>query len=577
MKKDDPSIRVPEPTSAMMLTERERLFTLSPKDALDAIVDSPHAAALVQSLPGEDLHLLIHEIGLEDSLPLLAMAEDHQWTYLLDIETWEQDRMDRISFGHWLNHLMKADPDRLVGRFLETHLEDIELYLTENIRVKIRENDQDPTEFGDEYVTLDDRFYIRFLDDPTDSDAEPSGTNERKDALTRFLQQLAAHDHFRYQQVLLEAASVIASETEEEMYRLRNVRLAEKGFLPFHEAVGIYQPLGREDLQSQGVKVGMGASSQDIPTSVPFPPAKATEAGRIFTDAVGLIEAEDTLMQLQAEIAGLSNQIVTADKLKIRERVQLDHVVRKAMGYIGLGLEEMLSDAGGIDLRLAVELIERFPLSHIFRIGYGSALKLKWRAERWQPHSYATAHGLPLSFWGEQWLGVLGGLLIDRPLFYDPYGTGELYREFATRDDIRNTEGVLDEIVAFDDLLSRMTVPSPYGNARRQISHDSLVLTLWARHYLGLPAVPEPITLDVLRDLFKKLWSVGDPQPRISPAVKASFLEWFSSATGQTQQEITSVIGGVLDRLFEELEHEYGKVSTDRPDPRYIRHFLLER
>ena len=39
------------------------------------------------------------------------------------------------------------------------------------------------------------------------------------------------------------ASVVIPAEAEEEAFRQRNVRLAEKGLLPFEEAVGIYQPL----------------------------------------------------------------------------------------------------------------------------------------------------------------------------------------------------------------------------------------------------------------------------------------------------------------------------------------------
>ena len=48
---------------------------------------------------------------------------------------------------------------------------------------------------------------------------------------------------------------MIPAESEEEQFRLRNVRLGEKGFLPFHEAVGIYQPLRPEKLPSARKKV----------------------------------------------------------------------------------------------------------------------------------------------------------------------------------------------------------------------------------------------------------------------------------------------------------------------------------
>ena len=49
----------------------------------------------------------------------------------------------------------------------------------------------------------------------------------------------------------MESVSLIPSEIEEELFRLRNVRLAEKGFLPFHEAVGVYQPLQPRELAAR--------------------------------------------------------------------------------------------------------------------------------------------------------------------------------------------------------------------------------------------------------------------------------------------------------------------------------------
>ena len=56
------------------------------------------------------------------------------------------------------------------------------------------------------------------------------------------------------QHLLLEATSLIPAENEEDVYRLRSVRLAEKGFLPFDEAISVYRPLGAEELLQQKSK-----------------------------------------------------------------------------------------------------------------------------------------------------------------------------------------------------------------------------------------------------------------------------------------------------------------------------------
>ena len=86
------------------------------------------------------------------------------------------------------------------------------------------------------------------VDQPIDA-AESELTEERrKTFIKRLINALSDFDHRVYQGVLLEATHVIPAETEEDCYRWRNLRLAEKGFLPFDEAIGIYQPVKPQDL-----------------------------------------------------------------------------------------------------------------------------------------------------------------------------------------------------------------------------------------------------------------------------------------------------------------------------------------
>jgi hypothetical protein len=576
MSGDDRRISTGKPPKRVVSAERKQILSLPPEDALKAILDSPHGAALVQAFPEEDLHLLIHDIGIEDALPLLSMASDPQWTYMLDMEVWQADRVEMASFTRWLNYLANADPDRLVGRFFDQHLEDMELYLYNNTEVAIREHDQDASEFGDDFFTLDDQFYIRFRGGLSASEPDSLSEEERKDFLLRFLQRLAAYDHVRYQSILLELSSIIPSETEEEMYRLRNVRLAEKGFLPFDEAIGIYQPLMPGDVERLGIKAGIGTLAEDTPFSIPFPPKELTQTGNVFTDALDRIETEESLLRIQAEIAGLSNQIISADKLKVSERGQLDNVVRKATGYVGIGLETLLAEGASIDLHRAAALVEKYPLAHIFRVGYGLAQKLKWRTKKWHEKSWPAIHGFSLGFWGEHWLGVLGGLLIEKPLFYDNYEAGVLYREFSDLADIRITETILNRIIAWDRILALMSISLPSAVAKGTLSFKNLVLTLWARHHLGLPNRLSPILLDEFKRLFDDLWSTRGSHPTASVSVKTSLLDWLSETAGLPQSKITSELGEVLDSLFEEIESEYGGVPREELNPKYSGLFLLE-
>ena len=93
--------------------ERERLLSLPSEVALKHLVSDKGAVAIVHSFPPEDFHLLVRDIGAQDALPLLAMASNRQWEYILDIEIWHKDRMDFSAATEWLNLLLSADPTRL--------------------------------------------------------------------------------------------------------------------------------------------------------------------------------------------------------------------------------------------------------------------------------------------------------------------------------------------------------------------------------------------------------------------------------------------------------------------------------
>jgi hypothetical protein len=277
--------------------------------------------------------MLIHNIGVEDALPLLSMASDQQWSYMLDMEIWHEDRIALGSFTNWIDHLMEADPDRLVGRFLDEHLEDIELYLFKNVQVVLGEPEEDPAGSSYGYFTLDGQFYIRFLDNPTNSEHWSSQVYGREDIIIRFLRQLAEHDDSRYQQILLEAARVSPSENEEELYRLRNTRLAQEGFVPFEEAIGVYQPLGPGEIQQLNVTAEAVISETDAFPAPTLLVVREVMTGNVFANAVTQIKTEERLLQIQEEIANLGNQIASADRLKMKDPVQLDAVIQKVTGY----------------------------------------------------------------------------------------------------------------------------------------------------------------------------------------------------------------------------------------------------
>ncbi len=558
---------------------REQLLSLPPDAALEHLVSEKGAVAIVHSFPPEDLHLLVRNIGAENALPLLALASNRQWEYILDIEIWHKDRMDFSAATKWLNLLISADPARLAEWCAKEKDTFIDLFLLHNIEIRIREHDENPSELGADFITFDDTFYFRILDPPfspkTDADPETVQHGDqylknRKDFLMQLLQRLSNFDHHRFQNILLESAAVIPAEIEEEIYRLRNVRLAEKGFLPFEEAVGIYQPLTEKDIKKRIKKLRAESTADDNFMPVPYYAQNLLEPDSTFAKALASINNENTRMQLQSEFAGLCNQLLIADQKAINGRNALHDAVKNASGYIGIGLEAISGPTN--------KQIERYVLADIFRVGYGMALQLKWGAEKWRNNSWFMAQELPFSFWGEEWLGVIGGLLVKRPLYFDNYQTGTLYREFLTTRDISVTDTILAEVIAFDDLLATLSLklkPLPPGSL---LTYKNLLLTHWARDTTdsgtGETAFA-PLPLDAFRSFFDTLWRNPEKPRAIKLSVKSAFLKWLKDKSGLTGTEITQQYGITLENLFAEIETELGEISRNDLDPRFIQIFLI--
>ncbi len=381
---------------------------------------------------------------------------------------------------------------------------------------------------------------------------------------------------------MLEATHVIPAETEEDCFHWRNVRLAEKGFLPFDEAIGIYQPVKPQDLAEQSAKIIPPAEDPTSLFRVPQYAIRLLSKDDHFSRALTTIEPENVVSHIQSEFANLCNQIIVADHKTIRERDQLRDIVKKACGYISIGLERLSKEKIEVDPKRAAALITRYPLSQIFRVGFGAALKLKWQTEKWLDQCWYARNGLRLTFWGEKWLGVLGGLLIKKPLFYDNYKTGVLYREFDSLEDVRTTDDAFSQIKALDGLLSMMSIsidrPSAYGF----LTYKNLILTLWARHFLQISAEKlKPIPQDQFKPFFDQLLpeqpADGRNQKRKIPRqMKQNFLDWLAADSGLKDSEITARLGQTLENLFEEIESELDRVTGKDLDPRYVRLFLLE-
>ena len=557
--------------------QRHDILTSDPEKALDMILEAPSPATLIQSFPDQDLYYLMHKIGPYDFIPILSMARSDQWEYILDVEVWDNDRMNTAIMTKTLDVLFQAAPERLLRWVIKEKPDFFEFYLFKNMTIAIREHDEFPPEDYDDYITVDDKFYFRFPDKPELMDeAEdflPENSEEASELIEKMLKKLAEMDLSVFHGLLLETCALLTAETEEEQFRLKNLRLAEKGFLPPHEAIGIYQPAKLSTLRKRPENPSFKNESFD--PDIPSPPqyfAAFIEGEDLFVAALKLMGPEFSL-QLESEFAALINKIISADRIRLREKEDLEKAVLKARDYINLGLEVILK--GRLKPEFAKDAIQEYFLEDIFRTGSRAGIILKTKAVNWYNQSFLKEKRLPLSFLGETYLGVVGGLFLDRPLYHDNYAAGALYRNFKSIPDITRTGRLLDQVISLDTVLGKFSVDvSSFKEGI--LTYKTLILTLWAKSRLKLPSDLRPMDTRSFKKFFAALFSTPDSE-KPGRIQFNDLLIWITETTEMDEAAMGKEFHEILSDLIKELEAEYSGVDPATIDPRFIPHFLLKK
>ncbi len=563
------------PGKIRRLRERRRdIMALPPQEALGRILSDPEPVPLIHSIPEEDFLCLVHDIGPEDALPLLARASNRQLEFLNDQEAWAGDRFDVAAATRWWDLLFRADPERFARWAVAEQKDALRLYLFRTLEVRIREHDQDPSEFGEGFLTLDGTFFFRFTGIPAPGDLPPGSDDRRLVSLVGgLLKTLADADFSQYQELIIDSGGVLPAETEEELFRLRNVRLAERGFLPFDEAVGLYQPLDASAFGLGGRRRPTSPTRSAPP--LPSPPGPGAESGGPFSEALMRLEDAGDREELQQAFAALCNQLIVADRIRVRGREDLTPVVRKAHGFLSIGLAALHRR----NPRLHPSAVLRHHLlPDLFRVGYGQVARVKREADRWVPGSWFVRQGFPITFWEETWGGMLGGLLLKRPRYFNRYRDGLVYREFERLEEVAEAGEILGSIQAVDRLLSALGAERAPGRGGAMLSWRNVLLTLWARAELGMDPEIAPVPVDRFRPFFRRLFP-DSPLPESArgpdPAMKDRMFHWLARTSEIDPVSLSRSAGKSLEALFEALESEYGRVPEERLDPRFSSLFRL--
>jgi len=540
------------------------LSTLSGSQILNRILEMEEPREFVQNLPFGDFFWLIKKIGEEDCLPILKMASTEQWQYLLDLELWVKDRLDITRTGSWLKRLAEADCRKLAEWLLSEGEMLASYHFFKTLDVVILNDKDKANDLPAGFFSLDGVFYIR---------AREKECAETVEGLFRIM---AREDFDCYQSLLLNLSGVLPAELEEEMFRLRNVRLAEHGFLPPDEALSVYAPLSPDRLSNPSNGKGYPLQLPESVSRELVPLYPLFHAGEENPVTGVMKRIADPLFEdrIRLEFAGLCNWILSADGLIHKEMDDLVDTCKKAGSYLSLGLERVSGD----DLSQAELILRNNALVEIFRVGYGMALKLKWEADRWIKHTWFTGQGYDSGFWGEEWGNVLEGLREKSPRFFVGLGGNRDYKYFERVSEVGQCLKILRHMMVLDGLMEKLTGLYPPDDAFRQeeeVSFKTMLFNLWARHILKMEPGFSKISLERARRFFEEIRSGKKSPPYLMPRAEEMFVNHFLVYASESPRESLSSLREALREIWREFREEYEWLPTSELEARYSRFILI--
>jgi hypothetical protein len=531
------------------------LMPLPGSAIINRILELESPVKFVRAISCVDLYWLMKKIGEEDAQPLLKLASNEQWQFMVDLELWDRDRLDVEQTTLWLGRLFQADPERM-ARWLFGEGELLTyFYLSQMVEVHAKNKDEvfeDAT-----FLTFDDVYYFRVR------------SGEHEDFVQQLLHHLAEMDYLRYQSMMMGLAGTLRDEVEEEIYRQRNVRIAEDGFLPYDEAVALYAHIDPDALKTEKSLPSPPGPEADLPPAPLAPILQVREKSLMLE----VVRGDPLLLdRVRVEFAGLCNQVISADRVRVSDAEDLVKVCRKVAGYINVGLERL----SGKDLDLAEDYVRKNPLPQIFRAGFSFALDVKWEVERWLKKAWFIRQGLRPGFW-DDWGGTLVGILQKRPLLYRGALSQPPYADFESTAEVEKCRETLRQMMALDRLLEYLSSHYPVD---KQWSKDplftfhSLLFNFWARQRLRIVPGFAPLSLEEVRNFFRSVRSGADKPPFSMQGFKEVFVEDMMAHLTDLDPETMKTLQETLSLAWEKFAEEYAWVATADMDGKYLKFIL---
>lgn len=542
-----------EPPGAL---SRLRTDLAGPRGAkrVDALLSAPDPQAAVAALAAPELYELVTQVGISETVDLIALATPDQIKGCLDIEAWDRDRVLVEPMRPWLAAVIDAGFEKLASVWAGLDTELRALFLQKSAVIYDLSLGQEPDDDEGKanlYFTPDTYFCLKLQGD------------EDAQRLTRQLVEdlyRSDVDGVLARHTIMAAHSEPPPELEDMAFRWRSGRMADLGYVDFHDALDLFQPLEPDKVTiGEGTEERFAVLDDADVAAARLPAAIAGElVSRSFlARAIDHLDAAES-ERLQAAIVVLTNKVLSAARIKPGDMEALRRGAHYATATLSMGVEVV---ARG-DVERAAQALRSVSVTRLHRVGYTVTLKIARLARGLAPRA-ATA--------GEPATSVLAALLALRPWMSraldQPPATG--VRPFESPADLRRAAEVLARLglrIAIAeslgvDLLAMAQAPEPRPGL------DDHARTALVHAMLGEPARGDALD-DAALQRFRATCFTGeslsdDAEERALAALTRRLDDGGLTAA---REHLPALVAGWLA----DLERGFGPLSAATIDGRFV-------
>lgn len=537
----------------LTLLERqlEQIRCVGGRKKYQFIIDSQHSSALVQSIPAQELFLMIKELGVLDVPDLIGMASPEQVTLCVDMDCWQGDELDSDESLQWLHLLLIQDEEaflRLIDGFdFELLVMMVKKQLTIITGLESLHDDED--------LMIERKRFDQVYECEYRNEDVAKIMDHFQDVLFRERQE-----HFLR---LMEAVRhEFDLALQEDVFILRNGRLQDLGFVDSFEARSLYSFVD-PDTFNPDHHLNSAFIYTDRSDQTATPAFMLTIAQP--QDILGELLSGGISYELGYDLSFLLNRALSAEKVDFGEpdkvgQVMEDvyHVLNIALGYLA-----------GSDLDRAETLLNDVYLQTLYQLGFSLTVQQRRHAEKIKASTVGPYLDGPDA-------ALLDALCQPKPQFYNGLVDASRadLRSFHCWAEVLQVQSELEcvdvlQTLFRSELLFNLPAPEDLNldgcipEQGNEVTLSELFLTALANRLMGRDFLPEPIAASELLELHQK---VSLPSGKFNQ-LRQQTQDWLEGKTPGS--------GIFASFCFDIWEQEFCVLEKDEVTPQHVGGLLI--